>query len=286
MVACGVCRRKLPPGWSLVLFPPTDSTTASLGPDGTERGPIHPPAPLERMWVAGSFEFPSGQALSIGEKVTCETVVEGVNEKTGSDGRKGWYVHQRREIKREGEDTKVVVERRTHLYRYPVEEGMEKKVEKKEKKKEEEGPKHVDFALEFLPTPNTLFRYSALTFNTHRIHWDLSYAVGIEGRPGKSPSSLSELELTNGIDPGLIVHGPLTSLLLLNTLRQAIESLHPTATVNSFTYRATAPLVAGTKVRFAGRWKTSAPWGKKECEVWVEDEQGIKYMTGSGVMTL
>ena len=71
---------------------------------------------------------------------------------------------------------------------------------------------------------------------------------------------------------GLIVHGPLTSLLLLSALRH-----NSSKAVSAFSYRATSPLAVGRDVWFCGSWK-----GADECELWVEDEQGRVYMTGKG----
>ena len=74
-----------------------------------------------------------------------------------------------------------------------------------------------------IPTPATLlFRYSALTFNSHRIHYDAPYATAEEGYPG------------------LVVHGPLQATILLNLAASLLDRIPRT-----FTYRATAPLIAG-----------------------------------------
>jgi 3-methylfumaryl-CoA hydratase len=77
-----------------------------------------------------------------------------------------------------------------------------------------------EFQREILPGPVLLFRYSALTFNGHRIHYDRNYCEQVEGYPG------------------LIVHGPLTATLLMDLyLRQ-----HPGANVTGFRFRALKPL--------------------------------------------
>jgi 3-methylfumaryl-CoA hydratase len=65
-----------------------------------------------------------------------------------------------------------------------------------------------------------LFRYSALTFNSHRIHYDQPYVTGVEGYPG------------------LIVHGPLLATLMLDNLRRA----HPARRVAGFAFRAVSPV--------------------------------------------
>ena len=82
----------------------------------------------------------------------------------------------------------------------------------------------------FTPTTVTLFQFSALTYNGHRIHYDHPYATGTEGYPG------------------LLVHGPLTALLLLDAARR-----HGEAPVSSFRYRALAPLFADQPITLVGR---------------------------------
>lgn len=54
-----------------------------------------------------------------------------------------------------------------------------------------------DFSLEFTPSPTTLFRFSALTFNGHRIHLDRDYAHESEGYPGKSTTTVSESQIAS-----------------------------------------------------------------------------------------
>ncbi|SCV69596.1 BQ2448_2616 [Microbotryum intermedium] len=268
----------LPAGWTLLFFPPWDSTTSSLGLDGTEKTPHHPPLEGgldERMWVGGSFTFPrnyqtpnSGQGIRIGHGIQCTAKVVDVKKKIGKDGRTGYYVQVEREIREQGTGDDgssgtadvAVKETRIHIYRPSMTDEQRKKTleasASQSLKKLEARRNEADFVMEFLPTPNMLMRFSALTFNTHRIHWDERYCKEIEGREG------------------LIVHGPLTALLLLNTFRhhlpQGVEG------VKDFTYRNTAPLVVDRKVAFCGKWKGD------ECELWVEQEDGLVVMTAVG----
>jgi 3-methylfumaryl-CoA hydratase len=86
-------------------------------------------------------------------------------------------------------------------------------------------------AVEVLPDEALLFRFSALTSNAHRIHYDRPYATGVEGHPG------------------LVVHGPLLALLLLEVVRRA----EPDRSVTSATHRLVRPAHAGAPVRVAGR---------------------------------
>jgi 3-methylfumaryl-CoA hydratase len=79
--------------------------------------------------------------------------------------------------------------------------------------------------------PTHLFRFSALTFNAHRIHYDLPYATGVEHHPG------------------LVVHGPLLVIGLLELIRTA----HGPDSVASLSFRAVSPAYAGDPIRFLGR---------------------------------
>ncbi|KDE08184.1 hypothetical protein MVLG_01663 [Microbotryum lychnidis-dioicae p1A1 Lamole] len=268
----------LPPGWTLLFFPPWDSTTSSLAPDGTEKTPHHPPLEGgldERMWVGGSFAFArgyqtpnSGQGIRIGSEIECKAKVLDVKKKMGKDGRPGYYVQVQREIRERGEGTSseatgtvAVKETRVHIYRPSMTDEQRQKVMEANSPsllKNLDARRHeADFVMPFLPTPKMLMRFSALTFNTHRIHWDERYCKEVEGREG------------------LIVHGPLTALLLLNTFRHNLPRGEWEG-VKDFTYRNTAPLVVDRKVAFCGKWKG------EDCELWVEQEDGLIVMTGVG----
>jgi 3-methylfumaryl-CoA hydratase len=84
---------------------------------------------------------------------------------------------------------------------------------------------------EVIPSPPMLFRYSALTFNSHRIHYDVPYATEVEGYPG------------------LVVHGPLTATLLLDLAARYIDA----GKIHSLTFRAVAPCFAGQTLYLVGR---------------------------------
>mgnify|MGYP001567841766 CR=1 FL=1 len=153
------------------------------------------------MWVSGSFEFGSA-ALRVGDDVVSEGCVESVVEKTGRDGRKGVYVTATRAVGRDGEEA-ALVERRTHLYRPPlvrleaaakVEPGAIQPKSKEVKPRRDQ----ADFSSRFSTSPAKLFRFSALTFNTHRIHWDLDYCLDVERREGE----LTVRTLASSCHPG------------------------------------------------------------------------------------
>jgi 3-methylfumaryl-CoA hydratase len=106
-------------------------------------------------------------------------------------------------------------------------------------------------------SPALLFRYSAITFNGHRIHYDLPYATGAEGYPG------------------LVVHGPIQATLLLNRATAALG--RPPA---RFDYRGLAPAFAGTTIRVrqapgeAARFRVEGPDGTVHMEAAVGEPGG------------
>ena len=88
-----------------------------------------------------------------------------------------------------------------------------------------------DFERRCRPDPVMLFRYSALTFNSHRIHYDQPYATGVEGYPG------------------LVVHGPLTATLLIDLCARQFGGNR----LARFSFRAVSPAFAGAELRLGGR---------------------------------
>jgi 3-methylfumaryl-CoA hydratase len=103
--------------------------------------------------------------------------------------------------------------------------------------------------------PVLLFRFSALTFNAHRIHYDRFYATGMEGYPG------------------LVVHGPLIALLLL----EACRAERPDGRVETFAFRARRPLFDTAPFVVAGRWGTDP----RTAELWAADAEGRVAMSAT-----
>ncbi|WP_353475263.1 MaoC family dehydratase N-terminal domain-containing protein [Salipiger sp. H15] len=157
---------------------------SALGPDGhPARGGFLPPVPLpRRMWAGGSFTFHA--APRIGEVITRRSVIEEVAEKEGRSGTL-CFVTVTHHIY--GEDGPCVTERQDIVYR-----AKDARAATTPPLPAPRGEARRDLA----PDPVLLFRYSALTFNGHRIHYDAPYVTGTEGYPG------------------LIVHGPLQATLL------------------------------------------------------------------------
>ncbi len=197
----------LPPLWHWLLFPPL-TPTSGLGPDGhTRRGGFLPPVALpRRMWAGGQFRFFA--PLVIGKPVQRRSEIVSVAEKAGRSGPL-CFVTVRHVLTQGGRD--CVEEHHDIVYRdMPT-------------RPEVPAPAPVPDATpsrrrQIVPSMPLLFRYSALTFNGHRIHYDIDYCRQVEGYPG------------------CIVHGPLIATLLAGLCR---EGRAPLAT---FRFRATAPL--------------------------------------------
>ncbi|KAI0256832.1 hypothetical protein BJV78DRAFT_1116856 [Lactifluus subvellereus] len=221
-----------------------------LRPDGTDAD-FCPPEPfVRRMWAGGRIEWK--KPVIIGGKASAYMNVRSVDKKGFEGGAIPMvFVNQNIEIMKEGEEESAIVEERTHVYLAP---GAKQRTFR-----EVRGLPPPDFTFRFTPTPTTLFRFSALTFNGHHVHLDQNYAES-EGYPGKFVLVIKRL-----------VHGPLTALMLLETLAH----YHPEAQMRSFEYRALNPVFVNRELTFYGTWS-----GTKEIVLWVQDEIGVVGMKG------
>ena len=209
----------VPPLWHWLYFLPR-FPLAEAGPDGhAARGGFLPPVPLpRRMWAGGRVEF--RQPLNIGDTATRTSRIVNVSEKSGRSGPLV-FVLVRHEIARDG-DT-LIVEEHDIVYREAPNTGAPESPRP--------APAERAWSREIHPDPVLLFRYSALTFNSHRIHYDHPYVTRVEGYPD------------------LIVHGPLIATLLVDLLRRH----RPDATVASFDFRAVSPLFANHPFQVCGQ---------------------------------
>lgn len=201
----------LPPLWHSIYFweafPPD-----ALGRDGhPETGGIIPETGLpRRMWAAGEFQFHA--PLKVGIAAERSTRMEGVTRKSGRTGPLA-FVRLRHDIRqRHG---LVLTEFQDLVYRSDPQPGDPVP-------EVPQAPLVADVSEAFTPNSTTLFRYSALTFNGHRIHYDADYARQTEGYDG------------------LIVHGPLIALSLAGLADRQQGPL------TSFSFRARSPLICGT----------------------------------------
>ncbi len=209
----------VPPGLHWCLMP--DIAEADrIGRDGTpQQGIFVPELPLpRRMWAGG--ELTITRALQPGEVVRRVTTISDITEKAGATGPlifltldMVWSV---------GDET-IITERRDFAYREDPKPGAGTTPDP--------AADWPDGALwTATPDPVLLFRYSAMTFNGHRIHYDHPYAMGVEGYDG------------------LVVHGPLQATWMLNLATTVLGQ-----TPARFRYRGMSPVICGQAVRIEGR---------------------------------
>jgi 3-methylfumaryl-CoA hydratase len=199
----------LPPLWQWFFFLPL-APQAQLGPDGhPQRGGFLPPIELPRRMFAGA-RMRFVRPLVIGKVAHRRSVIREVTEKQGRTGALAFVTVAHR-IDQDGEV--CIEEEQDIVYREPGSPVIAP--EPRELTPNPAG----SWARLITPTPTLLFRFSALTFNAHRIHYDRPYATGVEGYPG------------------LVVHGPLTAVLLMELVRA-----HAHRSVAAFEFRARAPL--------------------------------------------
>ncbi len=195
----------VPPLWHWLYFLPRDRQS-DLAPDGhPRRGGFLPPVPLpRRMWAGDRLEF--HRPLRVGETVTRTSRILDVQLKEGRTGPLVFVV-----VRHEIAD--AITEEHDIVYREAPQPGAPAPPA---------SPAPAGWMWERLIHPDDvlLFRYSALTFNGHRIHYDRRYATEIEGYPG------------------LVVHGPLIATLLVDLLRRN----RPEAVMAAFRFRAVSPL--------------------------------------------
>jgi 3-methylfumaryl-CoA hydratase len=219
----------LPPLWHWLYFLPRHPTS-DLAPEGhARRGGFLPPVPLaHRMWAGGRFEF--HRPLRIGDRVTRVSRIADVILKEGRSGPLV-FVTVRHEIR--NEEGVALTEEQDIVYRDAAGAAPPPGA-----------PDAQEWEREIRPGDVLLFRYSALTFNSHRIHYDRRFATSVEGYPG------------------LVVHGPLIATLLLDLLRSNL----PEANVAKFSFRAVSPLFDTAPFRICGKadGTTIRLWAKNE----------------------
>lgn len=222
---------------------------ADIGSDGLPaRGGVIPPIRqlTSRVWASGTLEF--RRPLRAGDRVERASRLTGLAEKSGSSGRLVFAGFQH-EYRADG--AICVSETQTVAFRDPAVPVLPPTHVPDERRNES-----WDFSRVVLATAPMLFRFSALTFNSHRIHYDLPYATAIEGHPG------------------LLVHGPLTAALLLDACADHLG----TSAVAAFRVRAERPAYCGARLTLAGRI------GPTDVELAAIDEAGNTVMRGSAVL--
>lgn len=213
----------LPPAWEGVFFP-FAAPLADLRPDGTPaRDGVIPEIDLPRRMYAGeTTEFL--RAITVDDEVAQTTSLGDVAEKNGSSGRL-MFVDVEREYRVGGEIAIRSVWHDVFL------ENADPDAPVRPAKTDPDAAASADWIDELTLDARQLFRFSALTFNTHLIHYDRAWARDVEG-----------------LDD-LLVHGPLTRILLMDAARRHLPGRVPT----TLDVRAIAPMLVDRLIRFAGR---------------------------------
>ena len=239
----------LPPLWHWLYFLPMHRQS-EIGPDGhARRGGFLPPVPLpRRMWAGSQFEFRA--PIRIGDRMARTSTIDDVTTKEGRTG-KLVFVKVRHELRTNGSAEPALVEFHDIVYR---EAQRPDDIAPPPQRAEANAP----WQREIVPDDVLLFRYSALTFNGHRIHYDRKYVTEVEGYPG------------------LIVHGPLIATLLMDLLRREM----PSADVASFRFKAVRPTFDPHPLRVNGALHPDG----KTVRLWAQDHEGWLTMDASATL--
>ncbi len=227
----------LPPLWHWTGFPPL-APTEGLGPDGhPEKGGFLPPVALpRRMWAGGALSF--AKPLHVGERLTRHSTIRDVVEKDGGAGPMV-FVTVDHEIA--GEAGLALRERQDIVY-LPMPTRFAEP-------KPRDVPATPLLDRHVAVSEALLFRYSACTFNAHRIHYDLPYAQEAEKYPG------------------LVVHGPLQATLLI-AMACAWKGRDP----DSFSFRGVSPMFHDHDLRLLA---VAEPDGLTLCTARKNERQGM-----------
>ena len=236
----------LAPLWHWLYFLP-QHRQSEIGPDGhARRGGFLPPVPLpRRMWAGGRLQWRSENPLRVGDAVQRSSRIASVTHKAGRSGDLLFVLVQHEVHNAQG---LALTEEHDIVYRAiaqaddPVPSPIAAEA-------------GAPWQREIVPDAVLLFRYSALTFNGHRIHYDRQYVTEVEGYPG------------------LIVHGPLIATLLVDLVRRHA----PGAFIQTFNFKALRPTFDLHPFRLNGQPSADG----KHVRLWAQDHEGWLTMQGS-----
>ncbi|KAJ7063339.1 hypothetical protein C8F01DRAFT_1132598 [Mycena amicta] len=233
-------------GWHLAFFH-ARTPESQLSEDGTD-GAVEfgPPSPFtRRMWASGLIRWDINNPLRVGEKAVSTSHFGSVQKKAFDTNNPMVFVTQKIVIAAEGQKQPSITEERSHVYAAVSPNTTPRAVK--------DIPATADFSFSFIPTLTTLFRFSALMFNSHLIHLDRDWAQQRRGYPER------------------LVHGPLTALMMLETLK----AHSPDAQITEFEYRARNPMFVNEQLTF------NVKWSQNVATLWCVNEKGVVGMTGA-----
>lgn len=234
----------VPPLWHWLYFH-QPSAQSKLGEDGhPKRGGFLPPVPLpRRMWAGGRLQF--HQPLRVGDVASKHSRIVDVSVKTGRTGSLAFVTVEHQYTSARGLATteqQDIVYREAALPGAPLPPPVP-------------APTDETWSQDMVADPVLLFRFSALTFNGHRIHYDQTYSQNVEHYPG------------------LVVHGPLLAMLLLEVARRELSDV----AIRSFEFKGVRPTFVGQHFQICGK---RDPTGTKVL-LWVRQGDGALAMTAS-----
>jgi 3-methylfumaryl-CoA hydratase len=230
-----------------LYFLPT-APQSQLASDGhPHKGGFLPPVPLpRRMWAGGRLQWEVDNPLRVGDQARLVSTVKSVSHKAGRSGELVFVVVEHLVYNQTG---LCLSEEQDLVYRSAPAAGQAAPEPTR-------APTEATWVTEHTPTPPWLFRYSALTFNAHRIHYDRPYATEVEGYAG------------------LVVHGPLIATLLVEQVRRAL----PHARIERFAFKAVRPTLDLHPFEVCA--KVGEGGEAEPIALWAQDHQGLLTMQG------
>jgi 3-methylfumaryl-CoA hydratase len=241
----------LPELWHWLYFLPC-ALQSEIGVDGhPKRGGFLPPVPLpRRMWAGSRIQWLA--PLAVGDEIERISKIQSVTHKAGRTGDLIFVLVQHQISNQHG---LALIEEHDIVYRDapgPNDQPVTPTP----------APTNAKWTKTITPDDVFLFRYSALTFNGHRIHYDRKYVTEVEGYPG------------------LIVHGPLIATLLVDLVRQSI----PACTLKNFEFRAIRPTFDIHSFKVSAKPDLEKDPSGKTISIWAEDHEG--WLTMQATATL
>lgn len=241
----------VPALWHWLYFLP-HARQSEIGPDGhPRRGGFLPPVPLpRRMWAGGRLRWEADNPLRLGQQVQRISTIRSVQHKTGRSGELLFVLVEHRFLNHDG---LALVEEHDIVYRAAARPG-----DPVPPPQQPPLAGQAAWSRSIVPDDILLFRYSALTFNGHRIHYDRQYVTQVEGYPG------------------LIVHGPLIATLLLDLLRRQL----PGARVVAFDFKALRPTFDLHPFSVHGKPREDG----RTIDLWAQDHEGLLTMQATATV--
>ena len=241
---------ELPESWYAILFGPV-ARQSIIGRDGHPKtgDDLLPPLHNTRRMFAGrraTFHRP----LKVGDMVERVSTVRQVEPKTG---RTGSFVLVTIVHEISAGSGLAVTEEQDLVYREDVAASAGGAAKPAQQAAPKAATEQADHTVEWKPDTVQLFRYSALTFNGHRIHYDRDYVTKVEGYPG------------------LIFHGPLQAALIV----EFAAKLHGGVAPKKFSYRGVQPLFA------PGEFSVNANESEAGMELWTANSERVPTMKGT-----